>query len=97
MDSLLGNNNQFPGFSPIPKVSGLPWREHADVRLGAPRHPADPTPLLGTDEVALGPTASDIASGLPAGVGRRDADPPLPVPRGPVPRCGLLSQWGLHT
>jgi hypothetical protein len=29
---LLGNNNQFPGFSPIPKVSGLPWREQARVR-----------------------------------------------------------------
>ena len=31
---LLGNNNQFPGFSPIPKVSGLPWREQAIVRQG---------------------------------------------------------------
>jgi len=29
----LGNNNQFHGMSPIPKVSGLPWREHAIVRL----------------------------------------------------------------
>ena len=29
----LGNTNQFRGFSPIPKVSGFPWREHAVVRL----------------------------------------------------------------
>jgi hypothetical protein len=28
----LGNTNQFRGFSPIPKVSGVPWREHAVVR-----------------------------------------------------------------
>ena len=34
----LGNNNQFHGVSSNPKVSGLPWREQADVRLGsAPR------------------------------------------------------------
>src|SRR5262245_53821550 len=32
----LGNNNQFHAFSPHSKVSGLPWREHAVVRLGAP-------------------------------------------------------------
>src|SRR5262249_13381861 len=24
----LGNNNPFRGISPIPKVSGLPWRDH---------------------------------------------------------------------
>jgi len=29
----LGNNNQFHEFSPNSKVSGLPWREHAVVRL----------------------------------------------------------------
>ena len=28
----LGNNNQFHEFTPIPKVAGLPWREHAVVR-----------------------------------------------------------------
>ena len=28
----LGNNNQFHRISPTPKVSGLPWREHAVVR-----------------------------------------------------------------
>jgi hypothetical protein len=28
----LGNINQFHGFSPSSKVSGLPWREHALVR-----------------------------------------------------------------
>jgi hypothetical protein len=30
----LGNINQFHRISPTPKVSGLPWREHALVRLG---------------------------------------------------------------
>ncbi len=30
----LGNNNQFHGLSPNPKVSSLPWREHALVRQG---------------------------------------------------------------
>jgi hypothetical protein len=34
---LLGNNNQFPGFSPIPKVSGLPWREQTLVRASLRR------------------------------------------------------------
>jgi hypothetical protein len=29
----LGNNNPFHGLSPSSKVSGLPWREHAVVRL----------------------------------------------------------------
>jgi hypothetical protein len=29
----LGNTNQFHRISPTPKVSGLPWREHALVRL----------------------------------------------------------------
>src|SRR5262245_65842970 len=62
------------------------------VRLGAPRHPADQTPPLGTDEAARGPTAPDTASGLPAGVGRRYADHLLPGLRGSGPRCGLLSQ-----
>ncbi len=33
----LGNNNQFHGFSPTPKVSGFPWREHALVRRGMVR------------------------------------------------------------
>src|SRR5439155_16327295 len=28
----LGNNNQFHGFSPTPKVSGLPWRDQCLVR-----------------------------------------------------------------
>jgi len=31
----LGNNNPFHGGTSNPKVSGLPWREHADVRLGS--------------------------------------------------------------
>src|SRR5712691_8812088 len=31
----LGNINQFHGFSPTPKVSGLPWREQAVVRWSA--------------------------------------------------------------
>src|SRR5262245_23143761 len=31
----LGNNNQFHRISPTPKVSGLPWREQADVRPGS--------------------------------------------------------------
>ena len=34
----LGNNNQFHGFSPTPKVSGLPWRDHCFVRLVTPFH-----------------------------------------------------------
>src|SRR6266705_617637 len=33
----LGSNNQFHGFSPTPKVSGFPWREHALVRRGMVR------------------------------------------------------------
>jgi hypothetical protein len=32
----LGNTNQFRGFSPIPKVSGFPWREHAVARARCP-------------------------------------------------------------
>src|SRR5215510_16420114 len=31
----LGNNNQFHEITLNSKVSGLPWREHAVVRLGA--------------------------------------------------------------
>src|SRR6266568_5529117 len=33
----LGNNNPFHGVPSTPKVSGLPWREQAVVRLGVPR------------------------------------------------------------
>jgi len=29
----LGNNNQFRGISPIPKVSGFPWRDHCNVQV----------------------------------------------------------------
>jgi hypothetical protein len=32
---LLGNINQFPRIAPIPKVSGLPWRDQALVRCCA--------------------------------------------------------------
>jgi hypothetical protein len=28
----LGNINQFHGYTSTPKVSGLPWREHAVAR-----------------------------------------------------------------
>jgi hypothetical protein len=30
----LGSDNPFPGFSPHPKVAGLPWRDQALVRRG---------------------------------------------------------------
>ena len=38
----LGTNNQFHRISPTPKVSGLPWREHAMVRCGSPCAPPPP-------------------------------------------------------
>src|SRR5437667_8321985 len=39
----LGNNNQFHGFSPTPKVSGLPWRDQCFVRCGTARRPGSGT------------------------------------------------------
>src|SRR5439155_17988938 len=41
----LGNNNQFHGFSPTPKVSGLPWRDQCFVRCGTARRPGSGTTL----------------------------------------------------
>jgi hypothetical protein len=51
---LLGHHNQFPGFSPIPKVSGFPWREHAPVRRGSWEVPSAPQPPCPADSSPAG-------------------------------------------
>ncbi len=61
----LGNNNQFHGISPIPKVSGLPWREQALVRQGFGRdHPQGFSPLRGSRVNRLSPSDPGCCSSI---------------------------------
>src|SRR2546422_4360484 len=81
---LLGNINQFHRIAPIPKVSGLPWRDQAGARcamagvssLGRGDNTPFATSRLSPETIPVECPSKPLASGLvPLGMHPRDIAP----------------------